>query len=74
MEFRSTQKIIFDILERDGAINNLGLTYSKLTDCPKMLCTESIDRFIQKVKEIYPEAKLKNDNSNNLDTSTLYIK
>lgn len=74
MKFKTTEKAIFDILERDGVVNDLGETYISIANSTKEICNPYILEFINKIKIIYPTAKLEIGRNNGLYDAKIIIR
>ncbi|MDU2121883.1 MAG: hypothetical protein E7E64_05050 [Clostridium celatum] len=74
MKFKTTEKVLFDILERDGVVNNLGKTYMSIANSTKEICNIYIIEFINRIKIIYPTAKLEIGREDDLYDAKIIIR
>ena len=74
MVLGSVQKELLKILEKEGKIENLGVTYHQFSKSARTVKNETILSFVDKVKSIYPETELIRGKRGGLWTATLTIK
>lgn len=69
----SIQKIMYEVLKKEGRIEKLGQTYRSYSKSPRRTGNTPIENFISEVKEIHPNAKLELGKRGGLDTATLTL-
>lgn len=71
MRFGRNEKLVLEMLERDGEVKNLGKTYKGFAKAKAS--NIALLNFFKKVKGLYPDATLEPGKRNDLDTATLKI-
>lgn len=74
MRLGENQKAVLELLEKEGVVENLGNTYRNFAKSAKQTTNKTILNFVEKVKEMYPEATLTMGPKGGLGTATLRIR
>ncbi|AUM93719.1 TPA: hypothetical protein LA742_001223 [Clostridium botulinum] len=74
MRLGENQKLVLEILQKEGVVENLGNTYRNFAKSAKQTTNKTILNFVEKVKEFYPEASLTIGPRGGLGTATLRIR
>ncbi|KEI94967.1 hypothetical protein [Clostridium botulinum] len=67
------QKAVYEILLKEGKVENLGRTYRAFANSPKRINNRTIENFIESVKELHPNATLIRGSRGGLDTAILKL-
>lgn len=74
MRLGENQKLVLELLEKDGIVKNLGNTYRGFARSARQTSNETILHFVEKVKDKYPNATLELGKNGGLGTATLRIR
>lgn len=68
------QKAVYEILVREGVVENLGRTYRSFARSSRRTSNATIENFIKSVMELHPNVILEKGKRGGLDTATLKLK
>lgn len=74
MRLGENQKLVLELLEKEGVVENLGNTYRNFAKSAKQTTNATILNFVEKVKVKYPNATLAMGPKGGLGTATLRIR
>lgn len=69
----TTQKSVYEVLVKEGMVENLGRTYRSFSKSARRVTNTTIENFIKSVLEIHPDATLERGIRGGLETATLKL-